>query len=82
MNDLTKEDHRSFSQIYKEIPQSRADFVEHMMAITMKSKSTIYNWIYEQFEPDELTKSILEKDLGVPAEDLFPKKVIAKDTQR
>lgn len=67
---------KSFSAIYKALPVTppKREFVLRMMALTMKTEVTIYRWISGEVQPDELTKSVISKELGVPAEVLFPPK--------
>lgn len=70
---------KTFKEIYASVP-GRAErektekevWVERMAEVTKKSPSTVRMWIGGRQVPDALTQSVLEKELGVPAEELFP----------
>lgn len=79
MAKMTGKDYQSFKQIYLSLPAKaekapKTEFVERIAAITKKSKKTIYCWLNGAQVPDALTQSVLEKELGVPCEILFPKR--------
>jgi transcriptional regulator with XRE-family HTH domain len=80
MDDLTQKDYAlTFREIYNQLPERQAvkapktEFVERMAKVTMKSTKTIRCWLAGTQSPDALSKSVLEKELGVPADQLFPK---------
>ena len=78
MEKMTETDYRSFRQIYDElsgrssVKTPKQEFIDRICSVTMKSPSTVRCWLAGAFAPDELTKSVLSKELGVPGECLFP----------
>lgn len=78
MNKMTTKTSRSFSEIYKALPDRstvkapKAAFVEHIAKITLKSEKTVRMWLNGTQAPDALAQSIIAKDQGVPASVLFP----------
>lgn len=78
MEKMTETDHRSFRQIYESlegrntVKTPKQEFIDRICSVTMKSQSTVRCWLAGAFVPDELTKSVLSKELGIPKECLFP----------
>ncbi|MDH6307983.1 hypothetical protein M2451_002502 [Dysgonomonas sp. PFB1-18] len=76
---MTETDYQSFAQIYKGLPERtevkapKTAFVERIAEITKKSTKTVRCWIAGVQRPDALCQSLIEKELGVPGEYLFPK---------
>lgn len=68
-----------FRQIYESLPARAAKapktvWVEKMAKLCMVSETTVRCWIYGTQKPDALKLSILSKELGVPAHELFQSK--------
>lgn len=68
-----------FRQIYDALPTRAAkapktQWVEHLAEICMVSEQTVRCWVYGTQKPDALKLSILSKELGVPANELFVNK--------
>jgi len=78
MGNMTQTDYKSLRQIYESldgrssVKTPKQDFIDKLSKVTMKSKSTVRCWLAGAFVPDELTRSVLSKELGVPSEFLFP----------
>ena len=78
MGNMTQTDYMSLRQIYESldgrssVKTPKQDFIDKLSKVTMKSKSTVRCWLAGAFVPDELTRSVLSKELGVPSEFLFP----------
>jgi hypothetical protein len=78
MKKMTDTDYKTFRQIYESldgrssVKTPKQIFIDRISKVTMKSKSTIKCWLAGAFVPDELTRSVLSKELGVPSEFLFP----------
>jgi len=64
----------TFREIYDGM--DRRSFVRRIANVTKKSESAVYNWISGKYQPDALSQSMIEKELGVPAEILFPKEEV------
>lgn len=65
-----------FRQIYDNLPTRAAKapktvWVERMAKICMVSEKTVRCWIYGTQKPDAIKISILSKELGIPANELF-----------
>ncbi|MGV8135865.1 MAG: hypothetical protein AB2L20_11680 [Mangrovibacterium sp.] len=77
---MTEKDYLTFREIYDNLPPKdserapKTEFVKRMAEVTMKSIKTVYCWLAGTQAPDALSKSVLEKELGVPAKQLFPVK--------
>lgn len=74
-----RSDQLTFRELYLSI--NRREFIRHVAAITKRSESTIYNWTSGKFIPDALAQSMLEKEFGIPASVLFPKKEVERCAQ-
>lgn len=80
MGKMTEKDYQTFRQIYDNLPERsvvkapKTEFVEKIANVTMKSTKTVRCWLAGTQYPDALTQSIIEKELGVPSECLFPPK--------
>jgi len=78
MNKLTEKDQLTFRQIYDKLPDRSAikapktQFVERVANVTMKSTKTVRCWLAGTQKPDALSQSMIEKELGVRANILFP----------
>lgn len=68
---------KTFAEIYNDIPYykkgAKTKFVNRIAEITHKKDITVRMWIMGRQTPDELTQSVISKELGIPAEVLFPK---------
>lgn len=79
MDKITEKDHRSFTQIYKELPERnvvkapKTMFVEEIAELCMCSTKTVRMWIHGQ-NPDPLKQKLIGEKLGVDPEILFPAK--------
>lgn len=65
-----------FRQIYESLPARAAKapktaWVEHLANLCKVSEQTVRCWVYGTQKPDALKQSILSKELGVPASELF-----------
>lgn len=65
-----------FRQIYDALPTRAARapktvWVERMAEICMVNESTVRCWLAGTQKPDALKTSLLSKELGVPADELF-----------
>ena len=75
---MTEPDYMTFREIYESqdgrstVKTPKQEFLDRICSITMKSQSTVRCWLAGAFVPDELTRSVLSKELGVPSEFLFP----------
>lgn len=78
MNKLTENCQRSFRQIYNDLPgrnsvkTPKTEFIERIASLTMKSEKTVRCWIAGTQTPDALTQSLIERELNVHSEVLFP----------
>ncbi len=76
---------KTFSEIYNDIPYyqggAKTKFVNRIAEITFKSAITVRMWIMGRQAPDELVQSVISKELGIPAEILFPKDDTTKTKQ-
>lgn len=66
----------TFKQIYDSLPVTppKTAWIRRVAKVTKKSELTIRMWLNGRQTPDPLTQSVIEKELGVPADVLFPKK--------
>lgn len=66
----------TFKEIYNELPRTspKKIWIERMAKVTKKSEHTIRMWLGGNQQPDDLAKSVLEKELGVSVDILFPSK--------
>ena len=65
---------KTFKTIYDElssVPPKKA-FVTRIAFVTHKSESTVRMWLCGRQYPDELTRTVIAKELQVEASDLFP----------
>lgn len=75
---MTETSYRTFKQLYDELPErserktAKQEFVARMCYITKKSESAVRGWLAGTYVPDQLTQSVLEKELGIPGDCLFP----------
>ena len=69
---------KTFRQIYKELPSKgvitppKKAFILRIAGLTKKSTQTVRCWLAGAQRPDALTRSIIEKELNIPSEILFP----------
>lgn len=61
----------SFRGIYDSM--DRRSFVRRIATVTKRSEAAVYNWISGKYRPDALAQEVIEKELGIPASELFPK---------
>lgn len=79
MKDLTQKcQQKTFREYYDTLPDKssitppKKAFIERIAELTMRSSGTIRCWLAGVQKPDALAKSIIEKELNIPAEILFP----------
>lgn len=65
-----------FKEIYDGLPKRttktpKGEFVENIARICMVSDVTVRCWLSGTQKPDALRQSIISKELGVPATELF-----------
>lgn len=79
MEKITLQSHgtgaRSFRDFYKSMdntPPKKA-FVKRIAEITMRSEITVRCWIAGVQNPDPLAQNVIAQELGIPANELFPK---------
>ena len=69
---------RTFRGYYEELHDRKISkapksaFVDRIAEITMKSTKTIRCWLAGTQKPDALAQAMIEKELGIPASELFP----------
>ena len=69
---------RTFRGYYDALPDRKISkapksaFVDRIAEITMKSTKTIRCWFAGTQKPDALAQAMIEKELGIPASELFP----------
>lgn len=76
MKKINQKGQKTFREMYKTMDNMppKLAFVERIARVTMKSKTTVRCWLAGTQQPDALGQSVIEKELGIPAEVLFPKK--------
>jgi len=75
-NNMLKMAKSKFRQIYDSLPARagkapKTVWIERLAKICMVSEQTVRCWVYGTQKPDALKLSILSKELGVPADQLF-----------
>ena len=67
---------KTFKDIYRSIDPvpPRLAFIRRIAEATMRSENAVRMWISGRQTPDPLCRQIIAKELGVPAEGLFPDK--------
>lgn len=65
-----------FKEIYDALPKRtdktpKMEFVENIARLCMVSNMTVRCWLSGVQKPDALRQSIISKELGVPAAELF-----------
>ena len=79
MSKMTEKDYPTFREFYDALPERQAvvapktAFVKKIATITMKSTKTVRCWLAGVQSPDALCQSLIEKELNIPCENLFPK---------
>ena len=78
-NKMSKEiqDKRTFGERYKalkDVATPMQEFVSHYAELTHRSENAVRMWISGERMPDALAQDVISKDMGVPADILFPKK--------
>ena len=71
------QDTRTFGERYKALkdePTPMQEFVSRYAKLTHRSENAIRMYISGERVPDALVQEVISKDMGVPAEILFPKK--------
>lgn len=65
---------KSFKQIYDGLDSAspQAHFVKRIAEATLRTELTVKMWLTGRQTPDPLTQSVIAKELGVPAQGLFP----------
>lgn len=82
MNKLTPkgQEVKSFREFYdslpiaSSIPPPKKAFRERMAEITGCTLSAVNGWLAGAYQPNASAKILIEKELGISAEALFPKK--------
>lgn len=82
MEKLTSESHgsKSFRDYYDSLPSAssvkppKKEFRERIAAITGCSLSAVNGWIAGAYQPNNSAKILIAKELGIPANVLFPEK--------
>ncbi len=64
----------TFKEIYNNIPNKspKTVWVEKIAVSTKKHPITVRMWLCGRQNPDELAKSVISMELGIPVEELFP----------
>lgn len=75
-NNMLKMAKSKFREIYDSLPARagrapKTVWIERLAKICMVSEQTVRCWVYGTQKPDALKLSILSKELGVPADELF-----------
>lgn len=79
MTDIDYPQNVTFTEYYKSLPERQAvkapktAFIEKIAKLTKKSPKTVRMWISGAQMPDELTQSVIEEEMQIPATQLFPK---------
>lgn len=79
MSKMTEKDYQTFRGLYDSLPERnsvkapKTEFVGRIAAVTMKSTKTVRCWLAGAQVPDALSQSMIEKELGIPCNELFPK---------
>lgn len=76
MSKMNQEGQKTFREIYKTMDNMppKLAFVKRIAEVTMKSETTVRCWLAGSQQPDALGQSVIEKELGISADILFPKK--------
>ena len=75
---MTDKTNRTFREIYFSLPSRnemvppKKEFVRRIAKVTMKTEKTVRCWLAGAQTPDALCQSMIEKELGLPADILFP----------
>jgi hypothetical protein len=70
---------KTFMEIYEgyakrpPLPTPRKEFMARIADLTKRSEFTVRMWCTGRQQPDALAQSVISKELGIPAETLFPK---------
>lgn len=81
MDKMTEKDQMSFRKLYDSLPDRstvkapKTEFVNKIAEITMKSTKTVRCWLAGTQKPDALSQSVIEKELGVSSNILFPEEI-------
>lgn len=51
----------------------RRHFIQKIATITKRSESAVRCWVAGVYQPDALAQEVIERELGIPASELFPK---------
>lgn len=75
MEKLTLQGHKTGNLSFREIYDSmdRRAFVRRIATVTRRSEAAVYNWISGKYRPDALAQNVIAQELGIPANELFPK---------
>lgn len=76
MNKKSENNNMTFGERYKalkDVQTPMQEFVSHFAELTHRSENAVRMWISGERMPDALAQEVISKDLGVPAEILFPK---------
>ncbi len=73
-----KAEKKTFIEIYGDVekrpplPTPRKEFIARIAKVTMRTEFTVRMWCTGRQTPDALAQSVISKELGIPAETLFP----------
>ena len=68
---------QTFIEVYESLPKvasPKAEFVTRIANVTYRSENAVRQWLAGTRVPDLLTQKAIERELGIPAETLFPPK--------
>lgn len=79
---MTEKGYKSLRDLYDALPERssvktpKQEFVNRLCDVTKKSESAVRGWLAGAYVPDDLTKSVLERELGIPSYVLFPSNTV------
>ncbi len=83
---MQKKINKTLGELYKDLPSAKSvlspkqEFIRRLMNVTHRSEMAVRGWVAGR-TPDELVQSVISKELGIPAEILFPKDDTTKTKQ-
>ena len=66
---------RTLVEVYESLPKvasPKAEFITRLANATYRSENAVRMWVAGVRVPDQLTQKAIERELGIPAEELFP----------
>lgn len=64
----------TFTDYVNNFRDERAELVKRIMNITLSSASAVSRWVNGESVPSKIRREIISRELGIPEEELFPKK--------